>query len=72
MLRSSGSRLEGGMGKINAEWHRANPMPRNPTMEQRIAWHVAHAKACRCREISGKLLEEMKRRGIEVPVAPER
>jgi hypothetical protein len=60
------------MGKINAEWHRANRMPKNPTMDQRVAWHVAHAKACGCREISGKLLEEMKRRDIQVPAAPER
>jgi hypothetical protein len=60
------------MGKINAEWHRANRMPKNPTMDQRIAWHVAHAKACGCREISGKLLVEMKRRDIQVPAAPER
>jgi hypothetical protein len=58
------------MGSINAKWHRVNPMPKNPTMDQRIAWHLAHAKACGRREISGRLLEEMKRRGINVPAAP--
>jgi len=58
------------MGKLNAEWHRANRMPKNPTMDQRIAWHLAHAKACGCREISGKLREEMERRGVEIPAAP--
>ncbi len=52
---------------INAVWHRANPMPRNATLDQRIAWHLAHAKACGCREISGKIKEEMERRGIKVP-----
>ena len=60
------------MGKINAEWHRANRMPKNPTMDQRIAWHLAHARACGCREISGKLREEMERRGIEIPAVQNR
>jgi len=60
------------MARINAEWHRLNRMPANPTTDQRIAWHVAHARACRCREIPVKILEEMKRRGIELPAAPER
>jgi hypothetical protein len=26
-------------------------MPPTPTMEQRVRWHTAHAKACGCREI---------------------
>jgi hypothetical protein len=56
------------MGKINAEWHRANPMPKNPTMDQRLAWHVAHAAACACREeLPGSIVAEMKRRGMPVP-----
>jgi hypothetical protein len=42
-------------------------MPRNATLDQRIAWHLAHAEACGCRPIPGKLLEEMKARGIRVP-----
>ncbi len=54
------------MSKINAAWHSANPMPTNPTLDQRIAWHVAHAKACGCREIAGKLRADMERRGIDV------
>ena len=51
---------------INAAWHKANPMPKNPTLDQHIAWHVAHAKACGCRQIAGQLREEMLRRGIDV------
>jgi hypothetical protein len=54
------------LGKINAAWHRAHPMPTNPSLDQRIEWHVAHAKACGCREITGKLREEMIARGIDV------
>jgi hypothetical protein len=49
---------------MNADWHKAHPMPRSPTLEQRIAWHIEHARECKCREIPPKLLAEMKRRGI--------
>lgn len=30
--------------KINKEWHLKNRMPKNPTSEQRIAWHIEHKK----------------------------
>ncbi len=49
---------------INAEWHRKNRMPKNATFEERAKWHLAHAKNCSCRPISGKLKEEMKRKGL--------
>lgn len=34
---------------INAVWHRAHRMPKNPTPAQRVDWHVDHAKHCGCR-----------------------
>jgi hypothetical protein len=49
------------MGRTNAEWHRAHPMPKNPTQAQRIAWHREHAKHCACRAMPDsirKLIEE--------------
>lgn len=49
---------------MNKAWHDKHPMPKNPTIEQRIEWHLAHQKNCACREIPAKLLEEMKKRGI--------
>jgi hypothetical protein len=52
---------------MNAEWHRAHPMPKNPTLDQRIAWHGEHARACGCREITGSLREAMLARGIDLP-----
>ncbi len=48
--------------KINAVWHKANKMPKNPTIEQRITWHQEHAKYCACRPIPKKLLEEIEKR----------
>ena len=42
-------------GRVNAAWHARHPMPPRPTLEQRIAWHLAHAKHCACRPIPPKL-----------------
>jgi len=41
---------------INAAWHDAHPMPRRATLEQRVAWHVAHRGRCGCRPIPASLL----------------
>lgn len=39
------------MGKTNKAWHAQHPMPKNPTLAQRLAWHQAHATACACRPV---------------------
>ncbi|HEY3355683.1 MAG TPA: hypothetical protein VGQ83_20695 [Polyangia bacterium] len=52
---------------INAEWHARHPMPKNPTLAQRIVWHQAHAKHCACRPIPAKLLALME---AAPPAAP--
>ena len=51
------------MSKTNREWHEQNRMPRNPTTEQRLAWHLAHAQACQCRPIPASLLKLLETRG---------
>ncbi len=51
--------------KLNKEWHLAHPMPKNPTLGQRIKWHLEHHQHCQCRDIPPKLLLEMKKRGIK-------
>jgi hypothetical protein len=45
---------------INAVWHKANLMPKNPTEEQRITWHIEHLKYCDCRKPTPKLAQEIK------------
>jgi hypothetical protein len=50
---------------MNKEWHLKHTMPKNPTMEKRIKWHLEHEKNCSCRPIPEKLREEMKKRGIK-------
>jgi len=52
------------MKKINKEWHLANKMPKNPTIEERIKWHQEHQKNCQCWPIPSKLLAEIKMRGL--------
>lgn len=55
---------------INAVWHERHVMPRNATVEQRIAWHREHQKHCACRPIPAKLLAEIDAApGEERPVA---
>jgi len=47
---------------INKEWHQKHKMPKNPTEEQRIKWHIAHHKNCSCWPIPKKLADEIKKR----------
>ena len=49
---------------INAEWHAHNKMPKNPTLDQRVRWHLAHARHCGCRPLHGEVLEEIKKRYV--------
>ncbi|MBL0019439.1 MAG: hypothetical protein IPP17_24160 [Bacteroidetes bacterium] len=56
--------------KLNVTWHRSHPMPENPTLEQRIHWHLEHAGVCGCREIPAKLIAELHRRNLTIPTPP--
>jgi hypothetical protein len=47
---------------MNANWHRRHVMPTRPSLEQRVRWHLAHAKACGCRKIPRIIAAEIKRR----------
>jgi len=47
---------------INAKWHKKNPMPKRASLNQKIQWHVDHARECGCRPIPPKLQEKLKER----------
>jgi hypothetical protein len=51
--------------KLNAEWHRKNKMPKNANLDDRVTWHLKHSKNCQCRKLGGKILEEIKKRGLK-------
>ena len=55
------------MAQTNKLWHAENRMPTNPTSEQRIAWHLEHAKNCQCRPVPAGVAALMRARGIDVP-----
>jgi hypothetical protein len=52
---------------LNRAWHQQHVMPKRPSVEQRLRWHVAHARACGCREIPRTIVAELRRRGRAVP-----
>lgn len=50
---------------INKEWHLKNKMPKNPTLEERINWHIEHSKHCSCREMPDSIKKEIAKRKKE-------
>jgi hypothetical protein len=52
---------------MNKPWHELNKMPPNATLEQRVRWHLEHAKQCGCRPVPPSVVEEMRKRGIPPP-----
>ena len=60
--------MEKKISLLNAEWHKKNKMPKNPTVQQRIVWHLEHQQNCACRPgLPEKLKEEMKKLKIKIP-----
>ncbi|MCW5716719.1 MAG: hypothetical protein KIS68_02695 [Bauldia sp.] len=47
---------------LNAAWHKAHPMPKNATLDERVAWHLAHSAACNCRPMPNSIVAELARR----------
>lgn len=45
--------------KLNKEWHQLNPMPKKPTLEERLAWHLEHSKNCECRKMPEKIAAKL-------------
>ena len=48
--------------KLNREWHLANPLSKNPSIEDGIRWHLAHREACACREMPESVRAEVEKR----------
>jgi hypothetical protein len=48
--------------EINEGWHKANRMPSNPSVDQRVEWHLEHAKNCGCRPIPDSVQHEIEKR----------
>jgi hypothetical protein len=37
-------------------------MPKDATLDQRVAWHMAHAEVCSCREMPESISSEIEKR----------
>jgi hypothetical protein len=46
----------------NAEWHLKHRMPASSTMDQRIKWHMEHARRCPCSLSDDDIRDELKQR----------
>lgn len=47
-------------------------MPDNPTLEQRIEWHLDHRAHCDCRDMPESIKQALAERGIAQPQPPTR
>jgi len=47
---------------MNKAWHAKNAMPKNATLDERVAWHKRHAEACTCRQMPASIAAELARR----------
>jgi hypothetical protein len=45
-------------------WHKDHRMPKNATVEERIEWHLAHAKICACRPIPASVAKLIGQRAL--------
>jgi len=52
---------------MNVTWHAKHPMPKRASLDQRIRWHLAHARACGCRPIPRSIAQALRARGQAVP-----
>jgi len=52
------------MGKMNKQWHAKNRMPKNPTLDQRIEWHLDHSRNCARRDAPQEIALEIKKRKV--------
>ena len=55
---------------MNETWRRANVIPSNAAIDQRLTWDFERTVAFACRAIPARVPTEMARRGI-TPPAPE-
>jgi len=47
---------------LNRQWHEQHQLGKGADLNERVRWHVAHAKVCQCRPIPKSVQEEIERR----------
>jgi hypothetical protein len=56
---------------INKAWHDEHRLGRNATMKERVAWHVAHRKACGCRPVPAPVEREIQAGAVKAKAGGE-
>jgi len=56
--------------KMNAAWHDKHRMPNRASRDQRVRWHLAHAKACGCHKIPKSVIAEIRALGSGRQIQP--
>lgn len=55
------------MATINKTWHAKHKLAMPSTLAQRVKWHEAHSKHCRCRkDLPPTIVAELKKQGKKV------
>lgn len=52
---------------MNKSWHDEHRLDPKAKLEERITWHVEHAKACGCRDMPESIKQELAARNIPLP-----
>jgi hypothetical protein len=55
------------MRKVNGLWHHKHPLSSRPSFDERVRWHLFHARACGCRTVPKHVAITLRERGIELP-----
>ncbi len=53
--------------KLNRDWHHRHVMREAATVDERVKWHLEHAKNCGCRPVPATVLKEMTKAGAVSP-----
>lgn len=51
-----------GPRRQDASWHSSHRLPRGASLDERVRWHVAHARACGCRPMPASVRAALDRR----------
>ncbi|HEX4404310.1 MAG TPA: hypothetical protein VH560_05750 [Polyangia bacterium] len=55
------------MRTANGLWHHKHPLSTRPSFDERVRWHLFHARACGCRAVPKHVAATLRERGIELP-----
>ncbi|MGO9558748.1 MAG: hypothetical protein ACLPQS_17450 [Acidimicrobiales bacterium] len=56
--------------ELNRQWHAEHRLGSGASLDDRVRWHLEHAKVCGCRPIPDLVLAEIHRRGLDLETEP--